>query len=490
MLTLRLNYPIATECGKTANDLAIAFRPATIKTMNTNIRKTYLPLPAALAISGLLALASPLVFSQSATQEAEQDTSTQQAAPQLPSLAIPGGDQADPDRNENEAPPTSGDNAYDIQEGLQAFEDQDYEAALANFTDGAMKGHALAQFNLALMYHNGIGTEADYERAMQLYALAAQQGMASAQFNLALMYDRGEGVDQDFDEAYYWYMQAAEQGDASGQYAVGTMNFYGQGRPRDYEEAIRWYQEAARQGHRDAQYNLGVMHLSGMGTEEDPVVALTWFTMAADNGSADAQYNAALMYAAGSGTDQDLNKAVEYLEMAGEQGLRDAQTRLGMLYVSTNTAEFPRDYEKARHWFNESAHQGDPLGQFYLGRIYAEGLGVEQSDKIGHMWYEISMRFGREAGREYMLDLRSRMTGTEVEEAEVMALRWMIAYAVRNPGELQLRQETQDGRPQEAPDNGSANDGNSQPGNTPGNNSGSPQPQLPSPIINQPRTAS
>jgi TPR repeat protein len=437
-----------------------------------------------------LALASTLTLAAvqtSAQPTATENPSTAAPAPVVPLLspetqAAPGNDTGQPPAPENDAAAT----AYDIQEGLQAFEAQDYEGALANFTDGAMKGHALAQFNLALMYHNGIGTEADYERAMQLYALAAQQGMASAQFNLALMYDRGEGVERDFDEAYYWYMQAAEQGDASGQYAIGTMNFYGQGRPTDYEEAIRWYQEAARQGHRDAQYNLGVMHLSGMGTEEDPVVALTWFTMAADNGSADAQYNAALMFAAGSGTEQDLDKAVEYLEMAGEQGLRDAQTRLGMLYVSTNTPEFPRDYEKARHWFNESAHQGDPLGQFYLGRIYAEGLGVEQSDKIGHMWYEIAMRFGHPAGREYMLDLRTRMTSAEVEEAEVMSLRWMIAYAVRNPGELQLRQETQDGRPQEAPEDQQDNGA----GATPGNNISPQQPQLPAPLIEQPRTAS
>lgn len=457
--------------------------------MNILTSKQSIRVSSALVVTGLLTLASSLAFSQPIAPDAAADAPATQSAPQLPSLAAPAENQADPDTAGSEdSQATTDDNAYDIQQGLQAFEEQDYEGALANFTDGAMKGHALAQFNLALMYHNGIGTEADYERAMQLYALAAQQGMASAQFNLALMYDRGEGVERDFDEAYYWYMQAAEQGDASGQYAIGTMNFYGQGRPTDYEEAIRWYQEAARQGHRDAQYNLGVMHLSGMGTEADPVVALTWFTMAADNGSADAQYNAALMYAAGSGAEQDLDKAVGYLERAGEQGLRDAQTRLGMLYVSTNTADFPRDYEKARHWFNESAHQGDPLGQFYLGRIYAEGLGVEQSDQIGHMWYEIAMRFGHEAGREYMLDLRSRMTSAEVEEAEVMALRWMIAYAVRNPGELQLRQESQDGRPQDTPPDNGQGSGAPQPGSN-----GTPQqgqPQLPSPIIDQSRTAS
>jgi hypothetical protein len=78
------------------------------------------------------------------------------------------------------------------------------------------------------------------------------------------------------------------------------------------------------------------------------------------------------------------------------------------------------------------------------------------------------------------------MTSAEVEEAEVMSLRWMIAYAVRNPGELQLRQETQDGRPQEAPEDQQDNGA----GATPGNNISPQQPQLPAPLIEQPRTAS
>ena len=114
--------------------------------------------------------------------------------------------------------------AYDVQIGLKAFEDQDYQTAMANFTEGAMLGHALAQFNLALMFHQGIGTPQDFEQAMQLYGLSAQQGITQAQFNLGLMYDRGDGVAQDYREAYYWYLQAAEAGSPDGQYAVGTMH--------------------------------------------------------------------------------------------------------------------------------------------------------------------------------------------------------------------------------------------------------------------------
>jgi uncharacterized protein len=329
---------------------------------------------------------------------------------------------------------------YSIEPGLQAFQSEDYDTALENFTQGAMIGHALAQFNLGLMYHQGIGIEPDFERAMQLYALSAQQGIAQAQFNLGLMYDRGEGTLQDYREAYYWYLQAADQGDADGQYAVGTMNFYGQGRPENYAEAMRWYQDAARQGHRDAQYNLGVMHLAGLGIEANPTVALTWFEMAADNGSADAQYNAAMMYLNGQGVSRSPARARDFFEMAAEQNLRDAQTQLGMLYATGNV-DVSRDFEQAHFWFNKAAHRGSALAQFFLGRIHAEGLGFEQSSVIGHMWYEIAYRFGYEQAPQYMRQLREQMDADSIEQAEMLALRWMIAYARRNPGSVRLRRE-------------------------------------------------
>jgi len=331
--------------------------------------------------------------------------------------------------------------AYDVETGLRAFEAQDYQTALTNFTEGAMLGHALAQFNLALMFHQGIGTAQDFEQAMQLYGLSAQQGITQAQFNLGLMYDRGEGVAQDFREAYYWYQQAADAGSADGQYAVGTMNFYGQGRRENFAEALRWYQEAARQGHRDAQYNLGVMNLNGLGAEANLTVALTWFSMAADNGSADAQYNAAVMYATGRGGERDLVKAQEYFTLAAEQGMRDAQTQLGMLYASGDETVLPRNYEQALIWFNRSAHRGDSTAQFFLGRIYSEGLGTEQNLPMAHMWYEISYRFGYEQAVRAMNRLRGEMNPAQLSESQLMGLRWMTQYAIRNPSSLRTTRE-------------------------------------------------
>ncbi len=108
-----------------------------------------------------------------------------------------------------------------------------------------MQGHAVAQYNLALMYDRGEGVPQDHVEAMKWYRLAAAQSHADAQHNLALMYDRGEGV------------------------------------PQDYAEAVKWYRLAALQGLADAQINLGFMYQSGRGVTQDYVQAHMWYNLAA-----------------------------------------------------------------------------------------------------------------------------------------------------------------------------------------------------------------
>ena len=51
--------------------------------------------------------------------------------------------------------------------------------------------------------------------------LAAEQGNADAQYNLAVMYANGLGVPQDDAEAVRWYRRAADQGMANAQAALG-----------------------------------------------------------------------------------------------------------------------------------------------------------------------------------------------------------------------------------------------------------------------------
>ena len=107
-------------------------------------------------------------------------------------------------------------------------------------------------------------TRGDYQTAFKLWLPFAEQGSASAQFNLGVMYANGLGVKQDDFEAVKWYRQAAEQGDANAQSNLGAAYSAGRGVKQDDFEAVKWYRQAAEQGYANAQSNLGSAYSAGV----------------------------------------------------------------------------------------------------------------------------------------------------------------------------------------------------------------------------------
>src|SRR5438132_11878623 len=84
----------------------------------------------------------------------------------------------------------------------------------------AESGDADAQFALGLKFANDGGTQ-DYAQAAHWYRKAADQNHAMAQFNLGIMYSRGQGVLRDEGLSMKWIRKAAHLGDAGAQYNLG-----------------------------------------------------------------------------------------------------------------------------------------------------------------------------------------------------------------------------------------------------------------------------
>ena len=102
-----------------------------------------------------------------------------------------------------------------------------------------------AQFNLALLYGNGLGRTLDRETARRWFQAAAEQGNVQAQYNLARMLQSGDGVQADVAAARGWYEKAARQDFAPAQNNLALMYLEGQGMPRDRARAVRWVSRAA-----------------------------------------------------------------------------------------------------------------------------------------------------------------------------------------------------------------------------------------------------
>lgn len=128
-------------------------------------------------------------------------------------------------------------------EGVVAYQAGDVTLAVEEFRVAAAEGHSDSQFNLGLMYEQGIGVGKDEKEALTWYLKAAQLGNSNAQFNLAVLYENGRGCDVDFKEAHRWYREAVMKGDGL---AVG---------------------------------NLGMLYLRGQGVQEDKIAGLALLLM-------------------------------------------------------------------------------------------------------------------------------------------------------------------------------------------------------------------
>jgi uncharacterized protein len=90
---------------------------------------------------------------------------------------------------------------FDLGQGVQ----QDYAQAAIWYSKAAAKGNANGQFNLGLMYFNGIGVPQDYSKAAKWLRKAADKGNANAQSDLGWIYQNGYGVPQDNVRALMWF---------------------------------------------------------------------------------------------------------------------------------------------------------------------------------------------------------------------------------------------------------------------------------------------
>ncbi|NJM50374.1 MAG: hypothetical protein HC843_05325 [Sphingomonadales bacterium] len=140
---------------------------------------------------------------------------------------------------------------------------------------------------------NGVDawTQGDYEGAVKEWRDPALKGDADAQFNLGQAYKMGRGVPMDLTIALDWYRRAAEQGHLQASDSYGHLLHY-QGK---IAEAIPYLQASASRGEPRAQYLLATELFNGVHIEKDWVRAYALMTRASSSGMAPASRSLAQM---------------------------------------------------------------------------------------------------------------------------------------------------------------------------------------------------
>jgi hypothetical protein len=154
----------------------------------------------------------------------------------------------------------------------------------------ALAGNAEAQHDLAAIYTAGHGgVTQDFDKAAFWFREAAESDVPNANYNLGVLYHQGLGVDRNLDMALYWYREAARLGHAEAQYNLGIAHIEGIGTDYDPALAAGFFERAANNGITEAAYNLGLIYENGLLGQPKLEEALLWYSIAAADSNLEAQ---------------------------------------------------------------------------------------------------------------------------------------------------------------------------------------------------------
>ncbi len=236
----------------------------------------------------------------------------------------------------------------DTAAGLTAFKNKDYQRAYREWKAAADAGQAEAQFDLGVLYAQGLGVRRDLSQAASWYRKAAEQGNAEAQFALGQMYSRGWGVPRDEADALRWFQMAnsVESDGPPTDWAI----IEGHGMPQDAGQAAYWYRQAADQGHTEAQFNLGRLYSSGQGVKRDEEQAARWTSASASRGNPPAMADLGTRYANGNGVEKDDKRAYFWLTLAFLHGDRVVEKMRTAEAAKLQPVEVAAQDHAAQNW--------------------------------------------------------------------------------------------------------------------------------------------
>ena len=151
--------------------------------------------------------------------------------------------------------------------GFQAIEERDYKTALYYLSFFAANGDTKANYNLGIMYRDGLGVEKDDVQSLTHFIEAAENGHMLGNYAVGLAFLTGKGVDIDAEAAIHYLSEAALLGHAISPVKIGGLYFQGKLVEKNFISAHFWWSLAQDRNAPGASKNLGVL-LSKMNQEQ------------------------------------------------------------------------------------------------------------------------------------------------------------------------------------------------------------------------------
>jgi CHAT domain-containing protein/TPR repeat protein len=321
--------------------------------------------------------------------------------------------------------------------GFSLYQSENFTEAFPRLLALAKSGNPKAAGLVARMYIFGLGTQVDQSEAFRWGSEAAEQGDPLAQNLLGVLYKNGWGVDQNLENSIIWFRKSADQNFSFAFQNLGDAYTYGQGVTADRNEAVKWYERAASEdnayalfmlsvlmdtvgeksfnylkasadkGFGDAMASLGDYYYNGNYVAKNYYEARKWYELASNTKARFAGYATYMigkMAFWGNGEPRNIKKGLEFYQRASNAGNIDALNELGRIYQ--NGIEVEENQDLAFQYYLRSANLGSHIGQVESAMHLIEGRGVKENKDEAKIYLELSARQNNLVARLSLIDFR------------------------------------------------------------------------------------
>jgi uncharacterized protein len=313
------------------------------------------------------------------------------------------------------------------------FQARRYQEAFSLWAAAAQGGNALAQFNIAKCYMDGIGVPVSHREGMVWLRKSADHGHRDAQLMLASIFASGlilrepdapnpvafgqdlfEAGEPQYAEALHWAKQAGD--DPRAHALAGFILTAGPLALRDENEGAKLYRQSAEAACPEGMLGHGLILL-----RTDRAAGARMILQAHEVGLLAATLKLAEMLEAGDAFAQDIPAAFRLYLQAAEGGFTQAQLRVGRAMVEG--IHLPHDTALGLHWMTRAAQGGDMQAAFEIGEWVCRGNPQDADYSAAARWYGLAAKSGH-SGAARALGLL-HVSGHGVEKDPHAAREWL-----------------------------------------------------------------
>lgn len=103
-----------------------------------------------------------------------------------------------------------------------------------------------------------------------------------------------------------------------------------------------------------------------------------------------------------------------------------AQYYLGMMYLNGQGVD--QSYKDAGKWFLKAAEQGIPQAQYKLGMLYFKGQGLPLDFVRAYAWFRAGASHNHKLSIEALPKAKAKLSADELKDAERLAAKYIKDY--------------------------------------------------------------